>query len=66
MNKEIATKAKKQGKVEKIKAFPLDTVPSTFKSIWRNKRRSFAMLAGILLATTLLSGIILYNNDMFF
>ncbi|UYP47152.1 hypothetical protein NEF87_003437 [Candidatus Lokiarchaeum ossiferum] len=35
-----------------------------FHSIVRNKRRSMAMLSGIVLAVTLLSGILLYNDEL--
>lgn len=54
----------KKKKWEVIKTFPLETVPQTVKSIFHNKRRSFAMLAGIILATSLLSGIIIYNKEL--
>jgi ABC-type lipoprotein release transport system permease subunit len=54
----------KKKKLEFIVTFPLETIPQTFKSIIRNKRRSFAMLAGIILATSLLSGIIIYNKEL--
>ncbi|MHA1475694.1 MAG: hypothetical protein ACTSQ5_10965, partial [Promethearchaeota archaeon] len=53
----------KKKKLEFIVTFPLETIPQTFKSIIHNKRRSFAMLAGIILATSLLSGIIIYNKE---
>ncbi len=54
----------KKKKLEFIVTFPLETIPQTFKSIIHNKRRSFAMLAGIILATSLLSGIIIYNKEL--
>ena len=41
---------------------PLETIPNTFRSIFRNKRRAFALLSGVLLATIVLSGIIVYND----
>ncbi|MCY3414746.1 MAG: FtsX-like permease family protein [Candidatus Heimdallarchaeota archaeon] len=50
--------------IEFLIRLPRETIPMTFHSIWRNKRRSFAMLAGIMLAISLLSGIILYNNEL--
>lgn len=40
----------------------LEWIPLTINSIFRNKRRSFAMVSGIILATTILSGIFLYSE----
>ncbi|QEE16765.1 ABC transporter permease [Promethearchaeum syntrophicum] len=54
----------KKKKLEFIATFPFETIPQTFKSVIHNKRRSFAMLAGIILATSLLSGIIIYNKEL--
>jgi len=54
----------KKKKLEFLGTFFIETIPQTFKSIVHNKRRSFAMLAGIILATSLLSGIILYNQEL--
>ena len=54
----------KKKKLEFLGTFFIETVPQTFKSIIHNKRRSFAMLAGIILATSLLSGIIIYNQKL--
>lgn len=59
-----ANKYKKKSSLEFVKTFFIESIPLTFLSIWRNKRRSFAILSGILLAMTLLSGIILYNNEL--
>ncbi|MHA1647598.1 MAG: hypothetical protein ACTSVL_08505, partial [Promethearchaeota archaeon] len=54
----------KKKKLEFLLTFPIEIIPQTFKSILHNKRRSFAMLAGIILATSLLSGIIIYNKEL--
>ncbi|WP_371803957.1 FtsX-like permease family protein [Candidatus Lokiarchaeum ossiferum] len=51
-------------KIEFHKRIPLETIPNTFFAIFRNKRRSLAMLSGIVLSMTLLSGIILYNAEL--
>lgn len=56
--------SKNKGKVEFHKRIPLETIPNTYYAIFRNKRRSMAMLAGIILSITLLSGIILYNAEL--
>ena len=55
---------KKPKRIDFYKRIPLESIPTTIHSIMRNKRRSFAMLAGILLAMALLSGILLYNNEL--
>ncbi len=55
---------KRPKRIDFYKKIPLETLPTTFHSITRNKRRSFAMLAGIFLAMALLSGILLYNNEL--
>ncbi|MHA2276256.1 MAG: FtsX-like permease family protein, partial [Candidatus Kariarchaeaceae archaeon] len=39
----------------------LEWIPLTFRAVIRNKRRSFAMISGIALATTILSAIFLYS-----
>ena len=51
-------------KFEFLKTIPLETIPNTFYAIFRNKRRSMAMLSGIVLSITLLSGIFLYNAEL--
>ncbi len=55
---------KNRGKIEFYKRIPLETIPNTFYAIFRNKRRSMAMLSGIVLSITLLSGIFLYNAEL--
>ena len=50
--------------VRGIIEFPIETAPNTFVSVFRNKRRSFAMLSGIMLTTVIISGIILYNDQL--
>lgn len=40
----------------------IEWIPLTFYAIFRNKRRSFAMISGIILATTILSGIFVYSK----
>ncbi len=57
-------KKKTKGKIEFYKRIPLETIPNTFYAIFRNKRRSMAMLSGIVLSITLLSGIFLYNAEL--
>ncbi|MHA1519830.1 MAG: FtsX-like permease family protein [Promethearchaeota archaeon] len=51
-------------KIEFHKRIPFETIPNTFYAIFRNKRRSLAMLSGIVLSISLLSGIILYNAEL--
>jgi len=55
---------KNKRKIEFYKRIPLETIPNTFYAIFRNKRRSLAMLSGIVLSITLLSGIMLYNAEL--
>ena len=50
--------------LDRIIRVPLETIPTTFYAIFRNKRRSLAMLSGIVLAMSLLSGVILYNDEL--
>ncbi len=55
---------KSKKKIEFHKRIPFETIPNTFYAIFRNKRRSLAMLSGIVLSISLLSGIILYNGEL--
>ena len=55
---------KSREKIDFYKRIPRETIPTTFFSIFRNKRRSMAMISGIILAMTLLSGIFLYNAEL--
>ncbi len=63
-NNNNSNKNKTKGKIEFYKRIPLETIPNTFYAIFRNKRRSMAMLSGIVLSVTLLSGIFLYNAEL--
>jgi putative ABC transport system permease protein len=63
-DKNIRSHKKTKNKIEFHKRIPLETIPNTYYAIFRNKRRSLAMLAGIVLSITLLSGIILYNAEL--
>lgn len=51
-------------RIDFYKRIPRETIPTTFFSIIRNRRRSVAMLSGIILSIALLSGIILYNVEL--
>jgi cell division protein FtsX len=47
-----------------IKKIMYETVPTTIYSVFRNRRRSFAMLSGIMLSMIILSGIFIFNDQL--